>query len=325
MNIFENTDNKQKELKNDSKKIHPDYGLITEKLLISRFSTTEQFGSPNIYKTAELLFASLYSPEDIDALVKPSPKFPDRMEIMKKSLSKAIQEIPNKEEFIKEIRHTMTNEVDFGECLSEEAKKQFKKVLEKSEETVIWTDGDSLGVPEKNLPGSKEQLKKIASAKFYNQTRREVAKEKGMDHKDVLSIAAIEGKIELIPQIVENFKKRGISKMIIVEDRIKNIVNAIKLIKETDENMQVFPVWIRVGMYKNKKEEGRNLEEWARELHAIENISELENILENNSVFENNVKVGSVFDLDGPLHDDDKRKEIQTKAVVEKLKKLNWI
>ena len=319
-NSFESTNPQE-----DSPEKHPDYNLIAEKILISRAATTEQFGSLNVYKAAEILYASLYNPEDIEKSVKPNEKFPDRIEIMKKELGEQGDKIPSKEEFIAKVRHAMTMEVDFGKCLSNEAREQFKKVLEKSESAVIWTNGDYWGVPEENIPGSKEQLKKIASARFYNRTRKEIAKNKEINYKDVLSIMAGEGKIKFIPQIVENFRKRGISKLIIIEDMMENILKASNLIKENDENMEIFPVWVRVGAYKNKVKEGKSLEEWSKKLHAIENISELEKVLDENSVFEGDKKVGSIFDLDGPLHNDDKRKEIQTEAVIKALQKEGWI
>lgn len=304
---------------------NPDYDLIAKKLLICRGVTTEQHGSPNVYRAAEILYASLYAPQELDTLVKPSDKFPDRLDILKKQIVALREQIPEKKQFIERVRHAMTNEVDFGKCLSEEAKDQFAKAMAKSEFTVIWTDGDMAGIPEKKFPGSKEQLKKIASAGFYNQERRKIAETKGIDHKDVMSVMAAEGKMKLIPMIVEEFVKKGITRIIIIEDRVKNITEAQKLIKESNSDMEVFPVWIRAGQYKNKIEPDKSLEQWEKEFHSIENISELEKVLSDNKVFENGVKVGSVFDLDGPLQNDDKRKEVQTQAVIEAIKNEGWI
>lgn len=304
---------------------HPDYDLIAEKLLISRGTTTEQLGSPNVFRAAENLYAALYEPEKIDSLIASNPKFPNRMTILKKPLTNSSLKIPNKEEFIKKIRHAMTNETEFGECLSESAKEQFEKILAASEHTVIWTDGDSLGVPEHNLPGSREQLKKLAVAQFYNKVRKEEAQKRGVHHSEIFSIIAIEGKMQFIPEVVNKFAEKGIERIVIVEDRVKNLIKAMELIKKTSPEMEIFPVWIRVGQYKNKIEEGHSLEEWEKELHAIKNISEIEKVLEENNVFSEEAKVGSIFDLDGPLHDDDVRKKIQTEAVINSLKKESWI
>lgn len=304
---------------------HPDFDLIAEKLLISRATTTEQFKSPNVYRAAENLYAALYDPMAVDELIVPNEKYPNRMQTLKKSLSAIPAVIPTKEEFIAKVRYAMVNEADFGKCLNADARVQFRQVMEKSEHTVIWTDGDAEGVPEHGLPGSKEQLKKLAAAQFYNKVRREIAQERDVKHTDVLSIVAIEGKMKFIPAIVERFIEREIQRIIIVEDRVKNLIQALELIKKTSPGMEVFPVWIREGIWKNKIEEGKSLDEWAEELHAITEISQLMTLLEKNNVFDGNVKVGSIFDLDGPLHNDDVRKKLQTEAVVKALEKNGWI
>ncbi|NLC30790.1 MAG: hypothetical protein GX765_01930 [Candidatus Moranbacteria bacterium] len=302
---------------------HPDYDLIAEKILISRATTTEQFGSPNVVRAAKHLYASLYRPEDIESLIDPNPKFPNRMQVLKTSLSKSIDRIPSEEEFVAGVRYAMTHKVDFGQCASPEARKTLQDVMGRSERTVIWTDGDAEGVPEHNLPGSKEQLSKLASAQFYNRMRRDIAKEKGIDHKEVLSIVAIEGKMKFIPDIVKKFRENGIERIVIVEDRVKNLSKAMDLMRQTDNDTDVFPVWIRRGQFSDKIEKGKTLDEWARELHAINDISELIPLLEENNVFDK--KVGSIFDLDGPLHDDDLRKKIQTEVVIKYLQEKNWI
>lgn len=302
---------------------HPDYDLIAEKLLISRATTTEQFGSPNVAKAAEHLYASLYEPEEIDQLIMPNEKFPNRMAILKTPLTSSVTNKPSKEEFIAKVRHIMTHEVDFGQCLSLESRQAFLDIMRKSEQTVIWTNGDSKGIPEYNLPGSKEQLSKLAAAQFYNKARREIAHERGIDHKEVLSVVAIEGKMNFIQDIVKKFKDKGVERIFIIEDQMKNLIKAIDLIKKTRENMDIFPVWIRQGQFKNKIEPGKTLEEWTKDLHAINDISELLPVLEKNNIFDK--KVGSIFDLDGPLHDDEIRKKIQTKAVIEALQEKGWI
>ncbi len=304
---------------------HPDRDLIAEKLLISRATTTERFKSPNVYRAAEHLYAALYHPEDIDSLVEPNDKFPDRLDILKKPLSKNPLTIPSKEEFIAMLRHAMVSEVEFGECLSDDAQSQLRYVMEKSEHTVIWTDGDAEGVSEYDLPGSKEQLKKLAAAQVYNRMRRDIAQERGVDHKDVLSVIAIEGKMKFIPELVEKFKEEEIRRIVIIEDRVKNLVQAMGLIRETAPEMEVFPIWVRVGQFKDKGEAGKTIDEWEKELHALSDISGLSELLEQNNIFETGIRVASVFDLDGPLHDDDKRKKLQTEAVIRMLGENGWI
>ncbi len=309
----------------EEEKRHPDYDLIASKFLISKAVTTEKYRSPNVYQSAVNLYAALYKPEEIDQLVNPNEKYPDRIPTLKQQLSVKPVTVPSREEFIEKVRHATVSEVEFGECLSAEARKQLRWVMNKSEHTVIWTDGDGEGVPEYKLPGSKEQLKKLAAAQFYNNIRREIAQKKELLHADVLSIVAIEGKMKFIPKVVERFLEKEIKRIIIIEDRVKNLVDVIELIKQTAPEMKIFPVWVRVGQWKNKIEAGMNLENCIKELHAISNISQLTTILEENNIFKEGVRVGSIFDLDGPLHDDDIRKKLQAEAVIKALIEKGWI
>lgn len=303
---------------------HPDHDLIAEKILICKAATTEQLGSPNVYQAAKFLYESLYNPEIIKESIAPNKKYPNRMNILMSSLSTKSHAIPSLEEFISKVRHAMTREADYSKCFSEEAKNQFFEVMNKSELTIIWTDGDSLGVPELNLPGSHEQIYRINSAKFFNQIRHEVAKQKGLDHKEVLKIIAIEEKTKSIPQIIDEFVKRKIEKIIIIEDRIKNLGIATRKIKEIKETLKVFPVWVKQGQYGNIIENIDN-EEFLKTYHAINNISELSSLLEKNNIFKDNTKIGTIFDMDGVLSNDDLRKSIQIEAVIKALQEKKWI
>ena len=224
------------------------------------------------------------------------------------------------------MRHAMTQGVDFSECISENAQDQLQQVMERSEHTVIWTDGDGVGVPSQKLPGSKEQIKKLASAQIFNKFRRSIAQEKGVDYKEVLSVVAQEGKIKFIPEIMERFLAKGISRAVIVEDRMKNLVKAMDIIRKEYPQIGVFPVWIRIDdREKNKFNSEKTLGEWTEELHAIDDIAKLMQTLQDCNVFEDDIKVGSIFDFDGPLNDDYKRKDLQIEIVIKTLQKNNWI
>lgn len=305
---------------------HADYELIRNKINVCRGAATEKLGCPNVYQTAAYLYTALYHPDQGDQVIIPNSKFPDRLSIFQKSLSVGSLQIPSEEEFIKKMRHAMTQGVDFSECISENVQDQLRQVMERSEHTVIWTDGDGIGVPNQKLPGSKEQIKKLASAQIFNKFRRGIAQEKGIDHKEVLSVVAQEGKMKFIPEIIKGFLEKGISKTVIIEDRMKSLVVAMDMIKKEYPQMEVFPVWIRIDdREKNKFNSGKTLEEWTGELNAIDDIAKLVQLLQDHNVFEDNVKVGSIFDFDGPLNDDYKRKELQKEVIINTLQKNNWI
>ena len=60
-------------------------------------------------------------------------------------------------------------------------------------------------------------------------------------------------------------------------------------------------------------------------IYVIRNINQLNSIFEKNNLFDGNNKVGSIFDLDGPLHNDELRKDLQTRAIYDELIKNEWI
>ena len=146
-----------------------------------------------------------------------------------------------------------------------------------------------------------------------------------MGRKEVLSLAAIEGKMGLIPDIARKLEANDIRRVVIVEDRLKNLVSAKKAMQDAVPSLDVFPVWVRVGMYRNKFESGRENAEWLEWAHAIDTIGGLSTTLESNHVFEDDIPVAVLFDLDGPLHDDDLRKTLQVDAVLAALLRHGWI
>jgi hypothetical protein len=296
----------------------PDRDLIAEKIIISRAVATERLGSANLHLTVENLYTSLYEPEKTKELADPNSKYPDRLAIFGAPLSSPPKEIPSKEEFIAAVKHVFTKEIDFGQCFSDVAREQFYGVVNKSEATVLWTEGDDSGVPEYGLPGSHEQIRKVADAKFFNRVRREIALNRGgVNPGDVLSVVATEGKMKFIPSIVEKFKHRGIETIVIVEDRPKNLISASDLIRGVS-GMEIFLVL--VSHSKSVDEEVV-----PDSIHVIDNISGLLPLLETNTVFLKNKKVGTIFDMDGVLSDDEARKELQTKAVIEAIRRNGWI
>ncbi|EKD33326.1 MAG: hypothetical protein ACD_76C00045G0012 [uncultured bacterium] len=304
---------------------HKDYDLIFRKFLISRYATGEKLGSQNLYLAGKNLYASLYHPENIDSLIDLSEKFPDRIDIMKSPLSSKPETIPTEDEFVKEFRKILTRGIDYDKCISEAAREQLSRVAQLSEQTVIWTEGDSAGVPEKGLPGSREQLYKIAGTRIYD-IRKDIAKDRNAKRSDVILIVAEEGKMRFITDVVKSFHEKQISTIIIIEDRLQNIIQAIEMIKKQfGESVDVFPVWVRQSEFKDKTEDGKSLEECLFDYNAIDSISELMMVLDKNNLFSSEHKVGSIFDLDGVLLDDEKRRELQISALVAEFQKNGWI
>lgn len=303
----------------------PDHDLIAEKIIISRAVATERLGSANLHLTAENLYTSLYEPEKTKELADPNSKYPDRLAIFGAPLSSPPKKIPSREEFIATVKHVFTREIGFDQCFSNVAREQFYGVVDKSEATVLWTEGDDSGVPEHGLPGSHEQIRKVADAKFFNRVRREIALNRGgVKPSDVLSVVATEGKMKFIPSIVEKFERRGIGAVVVIEDRLKNLISASDLIRGVSD-METFLV---LASYYNKVEDrSKNVGEEVipDSIHVIDDISGLLPLLETNAVFLKDKKVGTIFDMDGVLSDHELRKELQTKAVIDALQRNGWV
>jgi hypothetical protein len=306
---------------------HPDRNTVVDKLQVARASTTEELGSPNVYEAARRLWRLLYDREGAARIVGEEglEKYPDRRDIVSRRLELMPKSIPSEEEFAQAVRYVMTNKVDFGACLSPEAREQFEWVLRRTYTSLIWTDGDEQGVPERGLPGSREQLKKLAAARFYNRLRRDIATERGVDRGEALSVAAIEGKMDLIPEIAARLVERGVQRVVIVEDRLKNLIWAEDSIRLQAPSLEVFPVWVRVGIYRDEFDKEMGPDESVRWSHAIDDIGQLSQMLEEYAVLEEGIKVAAIFDLDGPLHDDEMRKKLQTQAVMRELLERGWI
>lgn len=293
------------------------YKLIKEKYLISRFVTEEKFGSQNIYQAAINLYTSLYKQGEVDKLIDPSNKFPERMDVMKATIDRIPEKIPDQEEFIAEFRRILTRDVNYGEAVSEATKKQLFDIMQKCVHTIIWTNGDTTGIPEKELPGSKEQLYRMGLSQFYNEMRKKVAQEKNMKHKDVMSVISSENKMEFIHDMIEKFLKMEIENVIIVEDRISNLENAKEIILE-NSNLEVLPILIQQeeSRNKDKKEE--------KDFLIAKDFSDIAKLLENRIDFAKE-KVGAIIDLDGVISNDEKRKDLQVTALIKSFREKGWI
>ena len=100
---------------------HPDRQSVYDKTQVARASVTEALGSPNVYEGARRLWWLLYHPDEAAAILgeKAMGKYPDRSVIVSGAITLPPPAIPAEADFVAAVRHAMTNEVDFGACLSE--------------------------------------------------------------------------------------------------------------------------------------------------------------------------------------------------------------
>ncbi len=313
MNKHEGLDNLN-ELEKD-----PYYDLIFKKFFGSRFSVKESIGMENLHLAGKNLYASFYHPEMIDGLIRESETYPDRIDVMKQKLPNIPKNIPSEEEFVNELIRILEKDVDYENAIFQEAKKQFSEIMKLSEQTIVWTEGDNDEVDK--YPKSREQLYKIFGAKFFSETRQQLAKEKRMTNSEALSIKVSGNKMELVPEILKSLEEKQIDTIVLVEDRLANIIKFM----EQSESINVFPVWVRQSDYKDNLEEGKTVEECKKQFNAIDKIDDLLDLLNTNNVFEQDKKVASIFDMDGVLLDDEKRREFQINAIIKRFRELGWI
>jgi len=300
---------------------------VAEKFNACRGIVAEQYGVTNVYKVAEYLYFTLYHPEELEKIELPeNPKFPNRNTNLRTSTLISANKIPDKDEFIKKIRHVMTQETAFDEALFPGAMEELEKMMEMGPVN-IWTKGDSTGLTadEENLPGSSEQLKKTAKAGL-NELRRKIANKTGKNKQEILRITAAENKKAIIPDVLEQFSEKGISRVIVLEDNLKNLVAFMNEASKR-KDIEVTPIWVRQGARKNKfpKEPTNSEEEWKREYNAIDSITEAVQKIKELGISNETELLGFIVDYDDVLSDDRKKQAKQAAAVLHALESKDWI
>lgn len=304
--------------------VDSDEGLIFEKLQAAKGASTERLGGAgNAVDAAEITYHALFDQDGYDWESLPqNTKFPKRTENLSRRLTRKTAG-PKKEEFIKTYV-SATTKAPFAEALIPDADtaNKYVELLAQHGSIVLWTQGDVFGVPEKGLEGSMEQVKKIVIGGF-NRTRHKIADKKSINPKDVLSVAISEDKFDCLEQVSEEFKSKGIRKVVILEDRLENLVRAEQML--TEKGIEVFPVWVRQGRFKDVYPDTpeRSQEEWMTRYHGVPNMEEALSVLERSTVLEK--EVGFLVDFDGIFSDDKARLELQTQAVVQAIKEKGWV
>jgi len=316
---FPHLDNEDREQKRSD--------LLREKFNACRGAVSERLGVTNVYKIAEYFYYSLYQPGEIDNLdINPDPNFPNKITNLKNPffLEEGKIAIPEKEEFIREVRKAMTRRTDFESCLYEGAIEELSH-LARLGNVIIWTKGDHAGIPEL-APGSREQLIKASSAGI-GRLRGQLSKETRRPRKEIITFAVSEDKLSDLPKILDSLKEKGVNKVIILEDTLKNLVTAVEIANQI--GLSVVPVWVRQGREKNKlpQQPIKEMDEWVTEYNSIDRIQDLSSKLTSLGINEPTGKgdVNFIVDYDGVISNDKIKREIQEEAVINILKEKGWI
>lgn len=325
--------NNLSESKNSAEK-HPDSEAILKKFWICSFATQEMYGSQNLHRTLEMVWTILYSknPKEMENNIKElGIPFPDRMKELNEPIGLKNIKIPDKEEFVSELRHLL-NRLEYDQAVSIETKEQIYQLMKRGP-VIIWTAGDTKGIRDEKgeiiFPGSHVQLFKVSKAGF-NDLRKKYAlensnPEENIDYHDVLSVLASEDKINEVTKIVKEFISKKISNIILVEDRFKNIEKATEKIKQwlkTNNITDVNLTTVLVG--KKEIESTKPVTIGQGKFYEINEFVEVEKIISENELLNNNL-LGSIVDYDGVLSNDQIRRKIMNDKIIDVLSEKHWI
>lgn len=224
--------------------------------------------------------------------------------------------------------------------------------------TIIWTQGDEWEIgqtepDDSKRPVSHEQLRKIIGAGLAR-IRRQLAEaalealkpptseqdSKDPNNKqkpqvpihekvhDIFDVIAVRNKVneETAKKIAEYFSAHGISKIIIIEDKLKNINDMKELLKA--HGISVTGLWMRQEKYEDtEKPDDDDIVPVKDLADAIELIKKVNDKTEEASeeTEEAKEKTGFLIDFDGVLSNHPVRKRLVFEEIISKLHENNWI
>lgn len=176
------------------------------------------------------------------------------------------------------------------------------EALSNSEPVAIWTQGDHRSV---DLQGEKEgetqpghyfQLRKIARSKL-----RDRVMSAGIDRdtvRELLSFAVDgEDKMDLLPQIFEDLRAKGVTFAYIVDDRLANLEKAREIHATHGDGLEVGLMWVNKNPLVTEQPPAG--------IKRVRTIADYQAHVENSRHFKG--KVGHVIDWDSTLFDEGAR------------------
>lgn len=254
-------------------------------------------------------------------------------DLLKENLFK---NIPPKDQFVREFRSVMTKKTPFQEAYFPGAVEAIETMLNYGL-VRIWTTGDVHGVPSLSLPGSKEQLKRLCRGGWQCFRKKHTNKTKEIPRS--FDVVADEDKIKQLEQVVLDFTKSKISLIVIIDDKIDNLLKAkqrIQNLKPSFDN--IILVWDRECEKVESEGESDRLSKLPADftgtpeeaiahfnLIVIKSIKEIvPQVLENVSQSEE-MKIGWIVDHDDVISDDKKRIQLQEEQVIKWLEEKKYI
>ena len=123
-----------------------------------RFANPKEFTHTNTYQFAKNLYEVLFRPETSGNVYdrigeRMRKQFPDGRIFSDHPSGFSVMSAPAEEEFIQEIRMAVTKDADYASCMYDGAPEVLRFLLERGTKTVIFTNGDHVGIPDLDLPG----------------------------------------------------------------------------------------------------------------------------------------------------------------------------
>lgn len=250
--------------------------------------------------TLELFYNSLYRPDSLEvATAAEYCDYADNRQV----ISMPVANLPaplDLKTFINEASSVLLHHTDYERCLYPGAMDALTVMMNRGQ-VVVWTQGVVAEQMAKTVKvGIAEKRANIAAEKNMSTERR----------KELLTFGGSLDKLGDIERWADQLVKNGVETIIVVEDRVSNIIAALDILKK--KGINAIPIWVRQGRHGLKSPpEGVKPED----LNAINSISEFNQQFLEKLVGDH--KCGFLMDLDGVVCDDDIRFEVQSEALAQ--------
>ncbi len=235
-----------------------DMGLIPE----------EQFGS---FKNGNDPF------EDATRLgiLQSDPLYKTYSEAKQQEIIKATGQAIARKRLAEEVLWAVYYPGDLSDVLYPEAAKTLEE-LGKRGNITLWTEGD----PTEQASGKilHSPLWQVLRNQHPSMSRRWREESHNAVAQNVLSNHIISrDKRGEIGHMLEEFKRQGISKVIVLEDKARNLVDFQQEVARLglQDKMEIMPVWVRQGRHNKTLPPGITLEEALQLYNAVDTIAEV--------------------------------------------------
>lgn len=253
----------------------------------------ENGGSPNVHGTADFMYDCLYGSEAC-------PLTPENMWP------------PSRETFVRDMRIAMLQGHIFRGALYPGAGETVAKMSEVGP-VLFWTTGDMFGGVDgegRSLPGSLEQYIRVTSSGLLRvQDRLD-----GQAHP--FNVAGSENKIALLPRCFAWLAERGVTDVVVLEDRLDNLQEVRRFATEHAGSVpNLHLAWLRQGRHGNTGTEA------PASIHSVASIAQFPDLLASLQL----EHPGFLSDYDGVFSDDARRQYLQQLSVWHMLYEKGWV